>query len=140
MSNVIDSLKSFYESFDPSDVQLIDKIYDRDVVFRDPLHEIEGLVSMHDYFSNMLKAIDYCKFSFGDELIGDNKAYLSWKMYFRHKQLNQGNEIVLRGVSHLEFGEKVVYHEDFYDMGAMVYEHTPVFGRAVAWLKGRILS
>lgn len=140
MSEVIDSLKGLYEKFDSVDLRELDKIYDASVVFRDPLHEIGGLQGMKDYFSNLSQAIDYCRFSFGDELIADSKAYLSWKMYFRHRQLNQSNEIVLRGVSHLEFGDKIVYHEDFYDMGAMVYEHVPVFGRAVAWLKRRIVS
>lgn len=140
MSDLIGSLKGLYGNFDSADLQQLAKIYDSGVVFRDPLHEVEGLESMQDYFFNLSKAIDYCRFSFGDELVADNKAYLSWKMYFRHKQLNRGNEIVLRGVTHLEFGAKIVYHEDFYDMGAMIYEHTPVFGRAIAWLKRRILS
>ena len=140
MSNIIDSLKSFYTRFESLDLDSIAKIYDRNVVFRDPLHEIEGLIAMKDYFSSLSGSVDYCNFSFGDELIGENKAYLNWEMRFKHRKLNDGNEIVLRGVSHLEFGEKIVYHEDFYDLGAMIYEHTPIFGRVVTWLKRKILS
>lgn len=140
MSNIIDPLKDIYSNFDLAAVKRLGEIYDRNVVFRDPLHELDGLDDMQDYFLKLSETIDYCKFSFGDELVSENKAYLSWKMFFRHRQLNRGNEIVLRGVSHIEFAEKIVYHEDYYDMGEMVYEHVPIFGRTVRWLKRRMLG
>ena len=45
----------------------------------------------------------------------------------------------MRGVSQLQFGEKgIYYHEDIYDMGALIYENIPLFGGGVRWLKQRL--
>jgi len=45
-------------------------------------------------------------------------------------------------VSQLRFDfhgfDKVYRHRDYFDAGAMLYEHLPVVGRVVSWLKRRI--
>ena len=43
--------------------------------------------------------------------------------------------IVYEGVSKLEFNEKIYKHQDFYDLGAMLYEHIPVLGSLVKIIK-----
>ena len=74
-----------------------------------------------------------------DEVIGEKTAYVKWVMHFRHPRL--GNRLIsVRGVSHLKYGEKIEYHEDFYDMGAMLYEQLPVLGNVTRWLKLRLAS
>ena len=37
-------------------------------------------------------------------------------------------------------GDKVEVHEDFYDMGAMLYEQLPVLGNVTRWLRMRLAS
>ncbi len=34
--------------------------------------------------------------------------------------------------------DKVYRHRDYFDAGAMLYEHLPVLGRVVSWLKRRV--
>jgi len=42
-------------------------------------------------------------------------------------------------VSHVAFEERVTYQRDYFDAGAMVYEHVPLFGWIVRWIK-RLLA
>lgn len=48
--------------------------------------------------------------------------------------------ISVRGVSHLQIANKVTFHEDFYDMGAMIYEQLPVIGGLTRWLRNRLAA
>ncbi|WHI49643.1 hypothetical protein P3339_14310 [Microbulbifer sp. MLAF003] len=38
----------------------------------------------------------------------------------------------------VRFSDKVFYHEDFYDMGAMVYEQVPLLGSLIRKIKSRL--
>ena len=42
------------------------------------------------------------------------------------------------GCSHLLWHDKVYRHRDYFDAGALLYEHLPVLGRVIAWLKRRM--
>jgi hypothetical protein len=60
-------------------------------------------------------------------------------MHFRHPGL--GDRLIsVRGVSHLQINDKIDYHEDFYDMGAMLYEQLPLIGTVTRWLRLRLAS
>ena len=34
--------------------------------------------------------------------------------------------------------KKLTYHEDIYDLGEMLYEHVPLMGTIIKWLKRRL--
>ena len=72
---------------------------------------------------------------------GDN-AYVQWVMTFSHPRLNGGEQITVPGVSYLRFSgaEKVAFHQDYFDVGAMLYEQIPVLGRIITHLKRRLGS
>jgi hypothetical protein len=64
---------------------------------------------------------------------------MRWTMSYRHPRLKQGEPILVHGCSHLLWTDnKVFQHRDFFDAGALLYEHLPVMGRMIRWLKGRL--
>ena len=96
-----------------------------------------GLVELEDYFTSMCADLSDCRFEYLDEVVGERSAYIKWMMHFKHPRL--GNRLIsVRGVSHLKLGEKIEYHEDFYDMGAMLYDQLPLLGNVTRWLKMRL--
>ena len=106
---------------------------------KDPIHEIRGLVSLEDYFSALNEGLNDCRFEYLDQVCSEHSAYLKWIMRFRHVKL--GDEVIeVRGVSHLRWNEKIEYQEDFYDMGAMLYERLPVLGNVTRWIRLRMAS
>lgn len=38
----------------------------------------------------------------------------------------------------IRFTDRIFYHEDFYDLGAMIYQHVPVLGRIIRFINQRI--
>jgi hypothetical protein len=59
-------------------------------------------------------------------------------MDYAHPRLRGGAIITVRGMTHLLFTNKIYYHEDSYDLGALLYEHIPVLGLATRQLKTRM--
>jgi esterase/lipase superfamily enzyme len=129
--------KSLYSNLITADLSQLDELYSGDIIFKDPIHEVQGVVAVQDYMSTVCSDVDYCQFEYLDELIGDNSAYIKWIMHFRHPKLGR-QMISVRGMSHLSFNGKITYHEDVYDMGAMLYEHLPLIGGTTRWLKQRL--
>lgn len=136
---IVERFKDYFRVLHESDLSQLRKVYDEKIVFKDPVHEIRGLVELEDYFTSLCADLSDCRFEYLDELIGDRAAYIKWNMHFKHPRL--GNRLIsVRGVSHLVVGEKIEYHEDFYDMGAMLYEQLPVLGNVTRWLRLRLAS
>lgn len=129
---------TIYKSLNTENIHEICKIYHTNIIFEDPLHKVEGLVDLLNYFSNLYQNLSFCEFTINDYFYTDDKAAIYWTMLFKHEKLNGGNDIEVIGHSFLRgHDDKVIYHRDYLDVGAMLYEHIPVLGSAVRFIKNR---
>lgn len=135
---VIDRFKQFFSPFSREKLPGIAAVYADTVVFRDPVQQLHGLDALRENFQDLTRHLDYCQFDYLDETIGDGVAFITWDMVFRHRYLAGGKQLRVRGISHAKFHDYVYYHEDFYDMGAMLYDNVPVLGGMTRWLKRRM--
>jgi hypothetical protein len=136
---LIERFKAYFKILHESDLSQLRDLYSEQVLFKDPVHEIRGLVELEDYFTSLCADLSDCRFEYLDEMITDQAAYVKWMMHFKHPKL--GNRLIsVRGVSHLKISDKIDYHEDFYDMGAMLYEQLPLIGNVTRWLRLRLAS
>jgi esterase/lipase superfamily enzyme len=134
---LLESFKHSYQDLLETDWSQLSLIYAEDVLFKDPVHEIRGLVTLEDYLIDLCSEILECRFEYLDQIANSQAAYIKWVMHFRHPRL--GSKLInIRGVSHLKWSDKIDFHEDFYDMGAMLYDHVPLVGNATRWLKQRL--
>jgi esterase/lipase superfamily enzyme len=136
---LLERFKDNFKDVRKADWSQLGEFYADDIIFKDPVHELRGLVTLEDYFATLCAGLIDCRFEYLDQVVSDNSAYLKWVMHFRHPRL--GKELIdVRGVSHLRWNDKIDYQEDFYDMGAMLYEKLPVLGNVTRWLKLRLAS
>lgn len=135
--NLIELFKQFYADHEAMDLTSLEDVYAQNVVFRDPLHTIRGLPALRDYLAGMYENITECRFEYLDELVGESSAYIKWRMHFRHPKF-KNKPITVRGISQIQFEEKIVFHEDVYDLGELIYDHVPVLGGATRWLKAKL--
>lgn len=136
-----DAFKQYYLGFNQEAIAKLDQIYTSDIVFIDPIHEIKGLDNVKQYFSEMCGNLSHCQFSFHGETIADDSAWFKWVMEYRHPRLKSGKLMSLTGATYIRYDSidsKIKAHEDFYDMGSMIYEHIPLLGGAVGLLKQRL--
>ena len=116
------------------------ELYHPDVVFQDPLHRVRGLAALQAYFAELYANVTELRFEFlGLDVVSDTQGYLRWTMQYRHPRRAGGQLVCVEGCSHLVFCEqKVISHRDYFDAGALLYEHVPLLGRLIRWLKGRL--
>jgi len=132
------AFKKFYRQFDQQSLTFLGEIYSDDVTFSDPVHMIQGLDTLKQYFESMCGNLTQCRFDFIDEIIGENDACFKWEMHYSHPSLKSNAPLKLMGATFIKYSDKIDSHEDFYDMGAMLYEHLPLVGSAIRLIKCRI--
>jgi hypothetical protein len=109
------------------------------VQFTDPLHQIHGLPEMRRYFAQLYANVSDLHFDFhGFDEVSQGNGYLRWTMSYSHPRLAKGRTIKVEGCSHLLWHHKVYQHRDYFDAGALLYEHLPIMGPMIAWLKRRL--
>jgi hypothetical protein len=127
-----------YTQLGNTDFHILGEIYHPDVEFIDPMHHISGADSLIDYFHHLYTNIESCCFDINHVVVSGNEAALYWTMHYQHKWLNGGKIISVEGHSRLKGQEGlVIYHRDYLDVGAMVYEHIPVLGSLIRVIKNR---
>lgn len=130
-----------YQKLGVDNLELLTSIYHKDVVFRDPIHELKGFNALNQYFQNLYQNLSACYFVVNDTFYENDQAAVYWTMTFIHPKLAKGKAVSVEGHTYLRGeGNKVIYHRDYVDIGAMVYEHVPVVGKAIRWLKNRMAS
>ena len=128
-----------YERLDKDNLSLLETLYHPDVQFQDPVHQITGLDNLLRYCQFMYSNTTHCRFHIKQVIFDGKVAAIYWVMKYRHPKLNSGNTIRVEGNSLIKGQQDLVtYHRDFLDMGAMVYEHAPLLGTLVKYLKNRL--
>ncbi len=140
--NVVDAFKLLYNTLNRDTVLsgLIEQVYAENMTFVDSFHNISGLHHFLQYCDSIYENVEHCQFEFHEEFIKSDSAMLTWTMEYIHPQLNKGKAIYVNGSSHIRFNDKVFYHQDYVDGGALLYEHVPLLGRVIAFLKKRMNS
>ena len=135
-------LQRFAEAFASLDGQRLDTLetlYSEDVTFKDPLHQVHGLAALRAYFTQLYANTHGIHYTFSSlDEVQPGRGYLQWSLQFHHPRLANGRTIHLQGCSHLQWRDRVHFHQDYFDVGALLYEHVPLVGGAVRWLKGRL--
>lgn len=137
-SDLVQRFVAVYTYLDKSAMAALTTIYSDEVVFIDPFRRIEGLVQLTNYLQSLSASSSAPRFQCREPALCGDEAYIRWQLFFSHPRLNGGREISVSGVSCIRGTKKLTYHEDFYDGGALLYEHVPLIGAAVRFLKRRM--
>lgn len=138
-ADVLTRLCDFYRHLDMSLLPQLSRIYHPHVVFIDPVSHYDGVDALERYFAQLLKKVNYCRFDIEPALVQGDEASLFWRMEYSHPSLKKGHAMSLNGASHLRLAEnRIIYQRDYYDLGAMIYEHVPMLGGAVRAIKARL--
>lgn len=117
---------------------LLDDVYAADIGFEDPLHKVNGLEALREYFARLYEGVESVNFEYGEVIEAPGQAMLTWTMHMVHRRLRPGETLRLPGASHIRFASRVHYHRDYFDAGALLYERIPLLGRVVRAVRRRI--
>jgi hypothetical protein len=137
----LENFVDIYQKLSTDNLTLLSSIYHEEITFIDPLHKVEGLDDLHNYFEGLYTNLSQCDFVIHNVIVSQEQAAIYWEMAYKHPKLNRGEEVVVSGNSLIR-GEdnKVIYHRDYLDVGSMLYEQLPVIGRVIKWIKIKAAS
>lgn len=130
-----------FNQFTGRNTDVLKAFYHPDIHFIDPIGEMKGLETLTRYYEEMYKNLLSIRFDFKEAVHSKEASFVSWNMVYSVKALKNGAPITVQGGSHLGFDlntDLVNYHRDYFDMGAMVYEHIPVLGSVIRVIRGRL--
>lgn len=137
-----ESLDHFCALFQPltaNGLPALAECYSDDVDFTDPLHHHVGRERVMAYYAELMDGVTHCHFEFHERHVIGSVSFLTWTMQLAHPKLRGGRNINVAGCSHLHWqGQRVCRHRDYFDVGAMLYEHLPVMGWAIRGVKKRL--
>lgn len=139
-----EGLKRFQELFaDLSEARIqaqIADVYAPGIVFNDTLKTVVGLEALREYLLESARAVHECRVVVKDVAESAGNYYVRWEMTIRFKKLRKGEPCRSIGISHLRLdaGGRVVLHQDFWDGAGGLFEHVPVLGGMIRWIKGRL--
>lgn len=138
---LINDFKTLYQTLNASNIHdgLIEKVYRDDIQFKDSFHQLDGISEFTRYCDSVYENVLYSTFDFHEEMISQEQAMLTWTMNYAHPKLNGGNNIAVKGASHIKFTDKVYLHQDYIDGGELLYEHIPVLRWVIKKLKARMV-
>ncbi|WP_076417071.1 MULTISPECIES: nuclear transport factor 2 family protein [Colwelliaceae] len=131
--------QAVYQNLSKDDLNALTLVYHENIVFEDPLHKVEGLHNLLAYFENLYTHVISCTFEINHFIHTFDEAAIYWEMHYQHPKLKSGKTISVMGHSHLKtLDNKIIYHRDYLDAGAMLYENIPFLGGVIGFLKKRI--
>lgn len=139
MSDFLRRFAKDFAALNKDNLERLGQLYSDDALFCDPLHEVRGLDNLRRYFAQLYANVSDLRFDFHSfDQVREGEGYLRWTLSYRHPRLAGGQPIRVEGCSHLLWRDKVHRHHDYFDAGALLYEHAPLIGRPVRWLKRRL--
>lgn len=141
-ANRIDALRvrAIFNALGRDSLHLLEELYGDNIEFIDPFHHLRGRVALQGYLAGLYANVREISFDFTGEILSGDELVLFWRMTCRHERLRRGAPVCVEGCSRLVFGRdgRIAFHRDYFDAGAMLYEHLPLLGGLVRLVRGRV--
>lgn len=118
----------------------IREIYAPRFYFNDTLRSVEERDDLAQYLGHTAQRLESMKLTIQDRQVSGNDAYLRWTMRTQFSVGWRSTDTTTLGMTHLRFNEQgqVVLHQDFWDSRQGVFEHIPVLGGTIEWVRKRL--
>jgi len=117
----------------------VEAFYGPTVEFEDPFIKVTGREALLAYYTKLFADVKELVFDIQTEFQSGDETVAVWTMTMKHPSIAGGEAVVVDGVSYVRFeNDQAVYHRDYFDAGAMVYEHVPIVGSIIRYVKGRV--
>ena len=129
----------FYSNVTSASVRAeIGSVYAENLFFNDTLKTLRTRAALQSYFVKTAEHAEAMKVTVVDVARSGANYYVRWTMEVRFKGSRES--VFTIGMTQLRFNDQglIVFHQDFWDSTAGFFEHLPVLGAAIRWIKTKI--
>ena len=134
----IDNFIKLYNHLEKNSVARETKnTYAESIYFNDTLVTINNRQELIKYLEQTQQQIQSLSFSVLNVFEKDNDLLVQWKMRTEFEILGQQSDIETIGISHLRFDQhgKITLHQDYWDSTHGFFQHIPMIGGILQWIK-----
>ena len=116
------------------------KVYAGEAILYDTIVLHRGIDEIRPYLVKTAERAAGVRVSVLEVLRRENEFYLKWSMDIDWSSFKKGKTTRSFGISHLRFNAdgEVILHFDFWDSTTGFFEHLPVLGAVIRWIKRRV--
>lgn len=131
----------FFETLSPDSLKELEAHYTPNARFKDPFNDVTGTERIRPVFEDMFRTIGIPQSHVTDTAwseTSNDTAFLRWTFTYRIR--GRGAPKTVEGMSALIIAAdgRVGSHIDYWDAAQGLYEHLPVIGAALRWIRKRI--
>ena len=117
----------------------IQKVYAKNVYFRDAFKQLNTAAEIEEYMVAGLAPIEGAEFQFNNVMRKGIDFYFDWTMRLDLKTPKGSWEESI-GISRMRFNSegKVVFHQDYWDPTDIVYKRIPIVRQLIAYVKRKL--
>jgi hypothetical protein len=132
--------QEFFHGLNINTMNTVAEFYAADAEFHDPSVSVKGADAIRAHYAYQYASLRSIRWVFEPDVTQGDRTVLIWKMTIEHPSLRGGAAFTVPGSSLIRFNAagKAVYHRDYFDMGAFVYEQLPVLRSLIRFIKGRV--
>ncbi len=130
----------FFKNLNSNTMGSVLEFYKPDAIFVDPMGEVKGAKNIQAYYAYQYKNAEKISWTTEPEIIQGKIHILIWTMHLTASSLNGGKAFDVQGMSRfiIEEDGKASFHQDYFDVGAFVYEKVPVLKNIIFFVKDRM--
>jgi hypothetical protein len=115
-------------------------VYAPTAYLNDNLVFVEGAAAIEAYFLHSTGDTDTISVDFLDVVKSGPDYFVRWRMTIKNKRLKKGQPLSSYGMTHFRFDDqgRVLMHKDFWDAATGLYEHLPVVGGMLRFVRSRL--
>ena len=115
----------------------LNETYAENIFFNDTLVTLHKRRELLKYLEHTQKQLDSMSFEMLDVKENNNDVFVRWTMHTRFTVMGQSCNIQSIGMSHLRFNNegKIILHQDYWDSMQGFYQHIPIIGGVLQWIK-----
>ena len=116
------------------------KTYAESLYFNDTLVTIENRKELIEYLQQTQQQVESMSLEVINVFAKDDDVFVQWKMQTLFTIMGKRSNVKSIGISHLRFDEdgKIILHQDYWDSTNGFFQHIPVIGGLISWVKNRL--
>ena len=134
---------NLYNHLDSNDVaKNTEKTYAELLYFNDTLVTIKTRRDLINYLVHTQEQLKGINFTVLNVMKSEKDFFVQWKMETIFEVMGQRNEVQTVGITHMKFDEqgKIILQQDYWDSTSGFFQHIPMLGGILKWIKQNLSS
>lgn len=137
----LQAFENVFRDLEPAGLEdRIEQAYAKEFYFNDTFITVSRRKELIEYLTNASNNANFVNTTILDVAQSGDDLYIRWLLEMEFDVMGKPRYSRTLGMTHLRFDHRglIVLHQDFWDSAAGFYQHVPVLGSMISWVKRKM--